>query len=77
MRSTLFLHPHILIVGTLCVDSILDGLCGAFGIHEHDGSLEGPNTLPRPIDVTFRDESGAGDGLRRELFAQVRSVPPE
>jgi hypothetical protein len=57
--------------------SILDGLCGAFGVHEHDGSLEGPNTLPRSIDVTFQDESGAGDGLRREFFAQVRSVPPE
>jgi ankyrin repeat protein len=56
--------------------SILDGLCGAFGVHEHNGSLEGPNTLPRSIDVRFRasdgDESGSGDGLRREFFAKVR-----
>jgi len=62
---------------TLGDRSILDGLCGAFGVHEHNGSLEGPNTRPRSIDVTFRasdgDESGSGDGLRREFFAKVRS----
>jgi E3 ubiquitin-protein ligase HACE1 len=52
-------------------ENLLDGLCAQFGIDEETGKVVAGAEHTGELDVQFEDETGFGDGIRREWFHKM------